>query len=126
MQKTIVALGGGGVLSASEMAIKIIYLRNILGNMRLAQIDNIAVYEDNTARIAWSIHIIWGRERAKHIDTRKHFTHEAVQNGHMRLYKTLTEYQLADILPKGLQLAQFERSLYSLLGENPLPVVKKD
>ncbi len=53
MQKTIVALGGGGVLTASEMAInlKIIYLRNILGNMRLAQIDTIAVYEDNVHRV---------------------------------------------------------------------------
>jgi hypothetical protein len=52
---------------------------------------------------------------------RKRFAHEAlaVQNGHMRLYKIQTEYQLADILTKGLQLAQFERCLYSLLGENP-------
>ncbi len=33
------------------------------------------------------------------------------------MYKipTDSEYQLADILTKGLQLAQFERSLYSLL-----------
>ena len=42
-----------------------------------------------------------GRERAKHIDIRKHFAHEAVQNGHIRLIKIPTEFQLADLLTKG-------------------------
>ena len=105
--------------AASEMAIEIIYLRNLLSNMRLPQKDNTAVFEDNTACIEWSNHVMGGRERAKHIDIRKHFAHEAVQNGHMRLYKISTEHQLADLLTKGLQLAQFEKGLYSLLGEDP-------
>ncbi len=38
-----------------------------------------------------------GRERAKHIDIRKHFAHEAVQNGHLRLVRVSTSKQLADI-----------------------------
>ena len=80
-----------------------IYLGNLLGNMGLPQGDNTVVFEDNTACIEWANHVIGGRERAKHIDIRKHFAHEAVQNGHMRLYKIPTEYQLADLLTKSLQ-----------------------
>ena len=51
--------------------------------------------------------------------------HEAVQNGHMRLYKILTEYQLpvADLLTKGLQQGQFD---YSLLWEDPPQATDQD
>ena len=120
LQKTVsLSSAEAEYYAASEMAIEIIYLRNLLSNMRLPQKDNTAVFEDNTACIEWSNHVMGGRERAKHIDIRKHFAHEAVQNGHMRLYKISTEYQLADLLTKGLQLAQFEKGLYSLLGEDP-------
>jgi hypothetical protein len=117
LQKTVsLSSAEAEYYAASEMAIEIIYLRNLLSNMRLPQKDNTAVFEDNTACIEWSNHVMGGRERAKHIDIRKHFAHEAVQNGHMRLYKIPTEFQLADLLTKGLQLAQFEKGLYSLLG----------
>ena len=109
------------------MAIEIIYLCNLLGNMRFPQIDNTVVYEDNTACIEWSNHVsMGGRERAKHIDIRKHFAHEAVQNGHTRRYKIPTEYQLANLLTKGLQLGQFEKCLHSLLGEDPPQAADKD
>ena len=94
--------------SASEMPIETIYLR-----------DNTVVFEDNTACIAWTNRVIGGREPAKRIDIRKHFAHEAVQkdqNGHMRLYKIPTEYQLADLLTKSLQRGQFERNLSSLVA----------
>lgn len=120
LQKTVsLSSAEAEYYAASEMAIEIIYLRNLLGNMRLPQRANTAVFEDNTTCIEWSNHVMGGRERAEHIDIRKHFAHEAVQNGHMRLYKIPTEYQLADLLTKGLQLAQFEKGLYSLLGEDP-------
>ena len=46
-----------------------------------------------------------------------HFAHEAVQNGHMRLYKIATEFQLADILTKALQVHQFESCLHGLLED---------
>jgi hypothetical protein len=64
----------------------------------------------------WSNRVIGGRERAKHIDIRKHFAHEVIQNGPMRLCKIPTEFQLANLLTKGLQHGQFERNLSSLLG----------
>ncbi len=45
------------------------------------------VYEDtdNTACIEWGNNVIGGRGRAKHIDIQKHFAHDVIQNGYMRL-----------------------------------------
>jgi len=103
--------------SASEMAIEIIYLSTLLANMQLRQSDYTPVFEDNTVCIEWANHVIGGRELAKHIDICKHFTHEAVQNGHMRLYKIATGFQLADILTKALQLHQFQSYLHRLLQD---------
>jgi hypothetical protein len=103
--------------SALEMAIKIIYLRTLLAKMQLLQLDYTPVFEDNTACIEWANHVIGGHERAKSIDISIHLAHEAVQNGHMRLYKIATEFQLADIHTKALQLHQFESCLHGLLED---------
>ena len=52
MQKTVsLSSAEAEYYAASEMAIEIIYLRNLLGNMQLPQLDNMAVFEDNTACI---------------------------------------------------------------------------
>ncbi len=76
--------------------------------MQLHQSDYTPVLEDNTACIEWANHVSGGRERAKHIDIRKHFAYEAVQNGHVLLYEIPTEFQLADKLTEALQVHQFE------------------
>jgi hypothetical protein len=49
----------------------------------------IPVFEDNTACIEWGNNIIGGRERAKHIDIRKHFAHDSdmIQSGQLRLIR---------------------------------------
>jgi hypothetical protein len=120
MQKTVaLSTAEAEYYSASEMAVETIYLRGLLLNMRLPEDDDTPIFEDNAACIEWANHVMGGRERAKHIDIRKHFAHEAVQNGHMRLHKIATEYQLADLLTKPLNRRQFERCLYSLLGQDP-------
>ena len=75
-----------------------IYLRYFLRGMGFAPKSWTPVYEDNNACIEWSNNIIGGRERAKHIDIRKHFAHEVIQNGEMRLVRVPTSSQLADIL----------------------------
>jgi hypothetical protein len=76
----------------------------------------IPVYEDNNACIEWSNNIIGGRERAEHIDIRKHFAHEAVQNGHLRLIRVDTSKQLADIFTKGLQPQPWATCVKAILG----------
>jgi hypothetical protein len=48
--------------------------------------------------IKWVNNVIGGRERAKHIDIQKHFAHEVIQNGAMRLVKVPTAFQMVDKL----------------------------
>jgi hypothetical protein len=117
LQKTIsLSTAEAEYYAVSEMAIEIIYLRNLLRNMGFPQNDDTPVYEDNTACIEWGNHIIGGRERAKHIDIRKHFAHEVIQNRHMRLHRVSTSGQLADIFTKALPLPHFERCVVGLMG----------
>jgi hypothetical protein len=85
--------------------------------MGFAQPQLIPVYEDNTACIEWGNNVIGGRERAKHIDIRKHFAHEVIQNGHMKLIRVSTTSQLADILTKPLQFPQFLACVAGILGQ---------
>ena len=59
--------------------------------------------------------MIGGRERAKHIDIRKNFAHEAAQIGHLRLKRVSTDDQLADVFTKSLQPAQFASIIARLL-----------
>jgi hypothetical protein len=73
------------------------------------------VYEDNNARIEWGNNVIGGRERAKHIDIRKHFAHEAIQNGHLRLVRVDTSEQLADIFTKGLHAPAWKACVSKIL-----------
>ena len=95
--------------SASEMAIEVLYLRNLLENMGFLPAIDTPVYEDNTACIEWGNHMIGGQELAKHIDIRKHFAHETIQNSKMHLIKvdSGSSNQLADIFTKPLHLPQF-------------------
>ena len=79
--------------AASEMRIEVLYLSNLLRNMGFPQEHGTPVYEGTE----WGYHIIGGRERAKHIDTRKHFAHEVVQNREMRKSKVDTSQQIADV-----------------------------
>ncbi len=66
-------------------------------------------------------HIIGGRERAKHIDIRKHFAHEVIQNRHVRLIRVPTDEHLADFFTKALQFPQFERCLRGLMSGDLKP-----
>ena len=45
-----------------------------------------------------------GGERTRHIDTRKHFAHEAIKNGYKVPERTASTSQLADIMSKSVQL----------------------
>ncbi len=75
--------------SASTAGTEILYLRALLKRLGIAQKAPTPVYEDN-ACIEWGNNVIGGRERAKHIDIRKHFAHEVIRNGEMKLIKVST------------------------------------
>ena len=83
---------GGRVLPASAAGCEVLYLRDRLRRLGFGQRKPTPIYEDNTACIEWGNDVFGGRERAKHIDIRKHFAHEVIQNGEMRLIKVATKY----------------------------------
>ncbi len=45
--------------SVSDIAVEIIYLRNLIRNIGLPQEDGTPMYEDHTACIEWENHIVW-------------------------------------------------------------------
>jgi hypothetical protein len=92
------------------------YFRALLERLGIAQKAPTPVYEDNTACIEWGNNVIGRRDQAKHFDICKHFAHEVIWNGEMKLIKVLTTSQLADILTKGLHLPQFLTCVNCVLG----------
>jgi hypothetical protein len=74
------------------------------------------VYGDNTICIERENNVISGRERAKHMDIRKDFAHEAIQNGHMKLISVAISQQLADTLTKPLHFPQWQACIAGILG----------
>ena len=117
MQKTTaLSTAEAEYYSASTAAAEVLYLRYLLQELGFAQQKPSPIYENNSACIEWGNNVIGGRERAKHIDIRKHFAHEVIQNGAMRLVKVPTSAQLADILTKGLHLPQSTMCVEGMLG----------
>jgi hypothetical protein len=118
MQKTTaLSTAEAEYYAASTAATEVLYLRNLIDRMGFAQRGPTPVYEDNTACIEWGNNVIGGRERAKHIDIRKHFAHEVIQNGHMTLVRVPTTSQMADILTKPLHLQQWQACVGGILGK---------
>jgi hypothetical protein len=79
---------------------EIIYLRKLLDNLGFPQMSPTVIYADNETCIAWSEGSIGGSERAKHLDLRVHFLHEAVRAGHVVLRKIDTKLNCSDLLTK--------------------------
>jgi hypothetical protein len=118
MQKTTaLSTAEAEYYAASTEATEVLYLRILLENMGFPQHHPTPVYEDNTACIEWGNSVIGGRERAKHIDIRKHFAHEVIQNGQMKLIRVATAGQLADILTKPLHFPQWQACVAGILNQ---------
>ena len=111
-------------MAVSDFAKEIIYLKSLLANLGFAQHGPTHVYEDNTACIERGNNVIGGHERAKHIDIRKHFAHEAIKNGHLILKKVPTTLQLADIMTKGVKQPQWDMCMIGMLGKQPVPSIQ--
>jgi hypothetical protein len=103
--------GEAEYMAASDISKEIIYLRRLVGNLGFEQRAPTPVGEDNTACIEWGNHVIGGRERAKHIDIRKHFARQAIKEGHLILIKVPTRDQMADIMTKALPYARWEHCM---------------
>jgi hypothetical protein len=122
MQKTTaLSTAEAEYYSASAAGCEVLYLRTLLNCLGFKQKKPTQIYADNTACIEWGNNVIGGRERAKHIDIRKHFAHEVIQHGTMRLIKVPTAQQMEDILTKGLHPPQVLACVDGLLGRKSAP-----
>lgn len=102
-------------MAGSVIAKELIYLRRLYINLGFSLRAPTPVGEDNSACIEWTNYVIGGRERAKHIDLRKHFAHQAVQDGEIYMYKVASADQLADLLTKSLTEPLLLCCVYGLL-----------
>jgi hypothetical protein len=119
LQKTIsLSTAEAEYYAASLSAIEVLYLRTLLRSMGFLPEGYTPVFEDNNACIDSGNNIIGGRERAKHIDIRKHFAHDVIQSGQLRLIRVSTEEQLADMFTTSLQPRLHAACLSGLLRKS--------
>ncbi len=71
-------------VAASAMVQEVIYTRKFLEKLGFSQTHPTYVYEDNRTCVAWSEGSVGGSDRAKHIDLREHFVHNAVDQGALK------------------------------------------
>jgi hypothetical protein len=103
-------------IAASAMVQEVIYTRRLLEILGFPQVQPTPICEDNRTCIAWSEGSVGGSERAKHIDLRAHFVHEAVKDKHLVLQQVSSWDNVADLMTKPLPAAPFQLLRKRLLG----------
>ena len=94
-------------IAASSMVQEVIYARRLLEKLGFPQADPTPIFEDNTTCIKWAGGAVGGTDRAKHIDLREHFVHEAQSNKVLQLEPVDSADNVADLLTKPLLKGPF-------------------
>jgi hypothetical protein len=119
-RQSVVALSSAEAefMAASALVQEVIYARRLLENLGFPQPGPTLIYEDNRTCIAWSEGSVGGSDRAKHIDLREHFVHDAVEAGVLKLvpHAVASIDNVADLLTKPLPKAPFLTLRKRLLG----------
>ena len=87
-------------MAGSTQVQEVISLRKLLTNLGFPQHEPTIIYADNATCISWSEGSVAGSNRAKHVDLRIHFLHDAVKAGHLMLQKIDTKHNFSDVLTK--------------------------
>jgi hypothetical protein len=117
-RQSVVALSSAEAefVAASAMVQEVIYTRRFLENLGFPQTHPTSVYEDNRTCVAWSEGSVGGSDRAKHIDLREHFVHNAVDQGVLKLRPVASAENVADLLTKPLGANVFPALRKMLMG----------
>ena len=117
-RQNVVALSSAEAefMAASSLVQEVIYVRRLLTNLGFPQEFATEVEGDNRTCIAWSEGSVGGSDRAKHIDLRVHFVHNAVQDKIVSLHSVKSEEHVADILTKALPVETFTILRKYLMG----------
>ena len=87
-------------IAASSLVQEVIYLRRFLLSLGFPQNGPTLIYEDNESCIAWAEGAVVGAERAKHIELRKYFVHDAVAGKVLKLVPISSKLNSGDIFTK--------------------------
>ncbi len=98
------------------MVQEVIYNRRFLDNLGFPQTRPTSVYQDNRTCVAWSEGSVGGSDRAKHIDLREHFVHNAVDQGVLKLRPIASSDNVADLLTKPSGANMFPALRKMLMG----------
>ena len=108
-RQSVIALSSAEAeyVAASTLVQEIVYCRKLLAALGFPQPAATPVCEDNASAISWSEGAVGGSDRAKHIDLRVHYVHDAVAEGVLKLVKVPSEDNLADLFTKPLPKDRF-------------------
>lgn len=117
-KQSVVALSSAEAefISASSMVQEVIYIRRLLESLGFKQDSPTKVFEDNRTCIAWSEGSVGGSDRAKHIDLREHYVHEAVEQKHLELIAINSVDNAADMLTKPVSHDSLIRLRKTIMG----------
>ncbi|KAJ9536639.1 hypothetical protein OSB04_un000188 [Centaurea solstitialis] len=104
-------------VAAGICCAQVLWLRNQLQDYDI-QLSKIPIYCDNTSAIAIANNPVL-HSKTKHIEVRYHFIRDHVMNGDIELHFVPTEYQLADLFTKPLDVTRFNMLLSELGMLNP-------
>ena len=103
-------------VAASSMVQEVIYTRRILERLGFPQVQPTQIFEDNSTCTAWAEGSVGGSDRAKHMELRKHFVHEAVEQKVLSLVSIRSNQNAADLLTKPLARPLIQDLRKQLLG----------
>jgi len=103
-------------IAASQCGQEIVYLREILRGFHAPQREATILYEDNRACIDMSENQVH-RERSRHIDVRKYYVRDLVEDKVLKLHPCPTADMVADALTKSLPYPAFSRHYAKMTGE---------
>ena len=115
----LLSLAESEFIAASQCRQEVIYLREILKGFGDAQPDSTRLYEDNQACIAMSENTVH-QERSRHIDVRKYFVRELVEEKVLKLIPCGTKDMTADALTKSLAYPSFKMHRSTMLDASSL------
>ncbi|KAJ9561594.1 hypothetical protein OSB04_006754 [Centaurea solstitialis] len=104
-------------VAAGICCAQVLWLRNQLQDYDI-QLSKIPIYCDNTSAIAIANNPLL-HSKTKHIEVRYHFIRDHVMNGDIELHFVPTEYQLADLFTKPLDVTRFNMLISELGMLNP-------
>ncbi|KAJ9564972.1 hypothetical protein OSB04_000938 [Centaurea solstitialis] len=104
-------------VAAGICCAQVLWLRNQLQDYDI-QLSKIPIYCDNTSAIAIANNPVL-HSMTKHIEVRYHFIRDHVMNGDIELHFVPTEYQLADLFTKPLDVTRFNMLISELRMLNP-------